>query len=269
MSRIAECFSECRQRGEGALVCYLMAGDPDLEHGLTALRAVARGGADVIELGIPFSDPMADGPVIQLAAIRALASGVHLPEIFSLVQAFRQEFSTPLLLMTYWNPILQYGLARVCAQAKAAGVDGFLISDLPPEEAGDWLTVARQSGLDTIFLLAPTSPENRIRLVASAGSGFVYCVSRLGVTGAHAELPANLFSLIDTIKSFTTSPVAVGFGVSTPAQVAEICTHADGAIVGSVLVKLIADHAESDLAEAVEKFVHALKVATVHKAVDS
>ncbi|OPZ81557.1 MAG: Tryptophan synthase alpha chain [bacterium ADurb.Bin429] len=179
-----------------------------------------------------------------------------------MVRAFRQEYDTPLLLMTYWNPILQYGIERVCAEAQAAGVDGLLISDLPPEEAGEWLAAARPAGLDTIFLLAPTSPESRIRLVAREGSGFIYCVSRLGVTGAQRELPPDLFTLIDRIKSFTDKPVAVGFGISTPAQVAEVCAHADGAIVGSALVKVITDNADGDLAGAVEGFVRELKAAT-------
>lgn len=262
MSRIAARFAACRARNEGALVAYLMAGDPDAERGLTALRAVAAGGADVIELGVPFSDPMADGRVIELAAIRALRAGIHLPEIFSLVRDFRTEYDTPLLLMTYWNPILQYGIARVCAEAKAAGVDGLLISDLPPDEAGEWLAAARAAGLDTIFLLAPTSPESRIRLVAEAGSGFIYCVSRLGVTGARADLPPDLFVLIDKIKSLTDKPVAVGFGISTPEQIAEVCAHADGAIVGSALVNVIADNADGDLAPAVTAFVASLKAAT-------
>lgn len=264
MSRIADRFAACRARGEGALVAYLMGGDPDAERGLTALRAVAAGGADVIELGVPFSDPMADGRVIELAGIRALGAGMHLPELFAMVRAFRQDYDTPLLFMTYWNPILQYGPARVAAEAKEAGVDGLLISDLPPEEAGEWLAAARPAGLDTIFLLAPTSPEHRIRLVAREGSGFVYCISRLGVTGARADLPPDLFTLIDKIKSLTDNPVAVGFGISTPDQVAEVCAKADGAVVGSALVKIIADHAESDLTEAVTAFVRELKAAT-HK----
>lgn len=262
MSRIAARFDACRARGEGALVTYLMAGDPDAPRGLAALRAVAAGGADVIELGVPFSDPMADGRVIELAATRALAAGIHLPEIFALVRAFRLEYDTPLLLMTYWNPILQYGPARVCAEAAAAGVDGLLISDLPPEEAADWLAVARPAGLDTIFLLGPTSPESRIRLVAEVGSGFIYCISRLGVTGAQRELPPDLFALIDRIKALTNKPVAVGFGISTPAQVAEVCAHADGAIVGSALVQTITEHAGDDLPGAVTTFVRELKDAT-------
>ncbi len=262
MSRIADRFAECRARNEGALVAYLMGGDPDAVRGLIALRAVAAGGADVIELGVPFSDPMADGRVIELAGIRALYAGIHLPELFAMVRAFRADFDTPLLFMTYWNPILQYGPARVAAEAKEAGVDGFLISDLPPEEAREWLAVARPAGLDTIFLLAPTSPEGRIRLVAREGSGFVYCVSRLGVTGARAELPPDLFTLIANIKSLTDNPVAVGFGISTPQQVAEVCAAADGAIVGSALVNTIAEHAGDDLAGAVTAFVRELKAAT-------
>jgi tryptophan synthase alpha chain len=205
---------------------------------------------------------MADGRVIELAALRALHAGTHLPEVFAAVRALRQDYATPVLLMTYWNPILQYGIDRVCAEAIAAGVDGFLITDLPPEEATAWLVAANAAGLDTIFLLAPTSPAHRIRLVAEVGGGFVYCISRLGVTGARAELPENLFQLIDTIKALTDKPVAVGFGISTPEQVAEVCTHADGAVVGSALVKTIADHAEGDLEDAVIAFVRSLKAAT-------
>jgi tryptophan synthase alpha chain len=178
------------------------------------------------------------------------------------VRAFRQDYDTPILLMTYWNPILQYGIAQVCTEAKAAGVDGFLISDLPPEEAGEWLRAANAVGLDTIFLLAPTSPESRIRLVTEQGSGFTYCISRLGVTGAQAELPPDLFTLIDKIKALTDNPVAVGFGISTPQHVAAVCTHADGAIVGSALVKIIAEHADDDLSAPVTTFVRALKDGT-------
>jgi len=262
VSRIADRFAQCAARGEGTLVTYLMGGDPDLVRGSVALRAVAAGGADVIELGVPFSDPMADGRVIELAAIRALGAGTHLTDLFAMVRKFRKDYDTPILFMTYWNPILQYGPARACADAKAAGVDGFLISDLPPEEAGEWLAVARPAGLDTIFLLAPTSPESRIRLVAREGSGFVYCISRLGVTGAREALPPELPALVAKIKALTDQPVAVGFGISTPNQVRQVCEIADGAVVGSALVKTIADNADSNLTAAVQSFVASLKEAT-------
>jgi tryptophan synthase alpha chain len=240
-----------------------MAGDPDVPRSLTALRAVAAAGADVIELGVPFSDPMADGRAIQLAAIRALAVGTYLDEVFSVVRAFRAEYDAPLLLMTYYNPILQYGLAKACATAAEAGVDGFLITDLPPEEAGDWLAAAKPYALDTIFLLAPTTPDHRVRLVTEQGGGFVYCISRLGVTGARAELPPDVFALVDHIKTLTDRPVAVGFGISTPDQVSAVCRHADGVIIGSVLVQAIADNADGDLAAAVTPLVTAWKRATV------
>jgi tryptophan synthase alpha chain len=262
VSRIAERFAECRARGEGALVAYLMAGDPDIARGAEALAAVAAGGADVIELGVPFSDPMADGRVIEQAALRALLAGVHLPEVLALVRDFRATYDTPVLLMTYWNPILQYGPARAATEAKAAGVDGFLITDLPPEEAGAWLTAARAEGLDTIFLLGPTSPESRMRLVAEEGGGFIYCISRLGVTGARAELPPDLFALIDRITSLTDKPVAVGFGISTPEHIRQVCAHANGAIVGSALVQTIAQYADGDLAGEVSRFVAGLKAGT-------
>lgn len=262
MSRIAARFRACRDRGEKTLVTYLMGGDPDADRGLLALRAVDAGGADIIEVGVPFSDPIADGRAIELAAVRALAAGIRLPQLFAMTRAFRQESDTPIIFMTYWNPLLQYGPERVCAEAQAAGVDGFIIPDLPPEEAGDWLQAARAANLDTIFLLAPTSPDARIRLVTREGSGFIYCVSRLGVTGARTELPPDVFALVDNIQRLTDQPVAVGFGVSTPAQVAQVCAHADGAIVGSALVAVIADHAADDLTGAVTRFVRALKDAT-------
>ena len=264
MSRITEKFVDCKNRNEGALIAYLMAGDPDYDQSLTALRAVADAGADIIELGVPFSDPMADGKVIQLAAIRALEAGTYLPQIFSLVTKFREDHTTPLLLMTYWNPILQYGIERTCQDAITAGVDGLLITDLPPEEATEWLAVAKTYGIDTIFLLAPTSPEKRIKLVAEVGSGFTYCVARLGVTGEQAELPADLFALITRIKEFTTAPVAVGFGVTTLDQVHQICQHADGVVVGSALVKLIAAHAgKAILRDAVMQYISSLKAGTL------
>ncbi len=262
LSRIENKFTECNARNEGALVIYIMAGDPDFDRGITALRAVADGGADVIELGVPFSDPMADGRVIEQAALRALKSGIFLPQIFEMVRQFRQNYETPILLMTYWNPILQYGIERACTDAKTAGIDGFLIVDLPPEEATAWLIEAKHYKLDTIFLLAPTSPDKRIKIVTEQGSGFVYCISRLGVTGVQSELPPDLFKLIDNIKSITDKPVAVGFGIGTPEQVRDVCTHADGAIVGSAPVKVIAENADGDLYGALKSFVIELKEAT-------
>jgi tryptophan synthase alpha chain len=265
LSRIENKFVECKSNGEGALVIYIMAGDPDYDRSMTALRAVADGGADVIEFGVPFSDPMADGRVIEQAALRALKSGIYLLQIFKMVREFRQNYETPILLMTYWNPVLQYGIERACVDAKAAGVDGFLIVDLPPEEATEWLIEAKHNKLDTIFLLAPTSPDKRIRIVTEQGSGFVYCISRLGVTGVQSELPPDLFKLIDNIKSITDKPVAVGFGIGTPEQVREVCTHADGAIVGSAPVKVIAENADGDLYGTLKLFISELKEATKNK----
>lgn len=241
MTRIGRRFEALREEGRTGLVAYIMAGDPDLATTRRLVPALEQAGADVIELGVPFTDPLADGPVIQAANERALASGTTLDGILELVADIRRESQVPLLLMTYYNPIFRAGQESVAARAVAAGVDGMLITDLPPEEGGEWKDVAARAGLDTIFLLAPTSTPERIRLAARMASGFVYCVSRTGVTGARAELPADLQDLIRRIREGTDQPIAVGFGVSTAGHVREIGQWADAAVVGSTLVQLMAD----------------------------
>jgi len=263
MSRITDKFQSLKAQNEAALIIFLTAGDPSLEKTLELVLALEEAGADVIELGVPFSDPLADGPVIQAASQRGLESGTTVARILEGVAKLRQTSQIPLLLMTCYNPILQYGLERFVVEAKTAGVDGMLLSDLPPEEAGDW-TAANPPGpasLNNILLLAPTSPHERIRLVAENGSGFVYCVSRTGVTGQRDALPEDLTQLVTRIKAATTMPVAVGFGVSSRDHVSTVIqgAKADGAVVGSAVVDRIASgQSVADLAA----FVRELKRGT-------
>ena len=258
MSRIGERFAQLRARGEKGLVIYIMAGDPDLETTRRLILELEQAGADVIELGVPFTDPLADGPSIQAANERALASGTTLDQILEMVRGLRAETQIPILLMTYYNPIFRAGHERVAAAAREAGVDGMLITDLPPEEGTEWKRVADAHGLDTIFLLAPTSTDERIRIAAEIASGFIYCVSRTGVTGARAELPEDLHALLDRIRARTDQPIAVGFGVSTPEHVRQIGEWCDAAVVGSAVVNLIAREGQ-DSVSAVGEFVRSLK----------
>ncbi len=255
-------FEELARAGEKALVTYLTAGDPNLDKSESVLIAASEAGADVLEMGVPFSDPLADGPSIQAASQRALDAGVRLPQVFELVKRVRTKVQTPIVLMTYFNPVQKYGLERFASQAAAAGVDGVLLTDLPPEEAGEWKQVADGVGLSTIFLLAPTSTPERIELVANMGTGFIYCVSRTGVTGAREDVPMELQDLIASIRQRTNKPVVVGFGVSKPEHVARITKWADGAVVGSALIDLISHTGkEEELFAAVSKFVRELKQA--------
>lgn len=258
MSRISQRFAELRAAGKKGLVVYIMAGDPDLETTRKLILELERSGADVIELGVPFTDPLADGPSIQAANERALAVDTRLEQILEMVSGLRAETQIPILLMTYYNPIFRAGQEQVANAAVAAGVDGMLITDLPPEEAEEWKRVADAAGLDTIFLLAPTSTGERIRIAAKIASGFVYCVSRTGVTGVQAELPTDLHDLLDRIRAETDQPVAVGFGVSKPEHVRQIGEWCDAAVVGSAVVNLIAKEGRDSVA-AVGQFVRELK----------
>lgn len=262
MSRIDKRFEELAAHGRKALVTYLTAGDPNIDISEAILTTVSEAGADILEIGVPFSDPLADGPSIQAAAHRALDAGVRLPEVFGLVERLRSRIDTPIVLMTYFNPVQKFGMDRFAADAAHAGVDGVIMTDLPPEEAGDWKRIADTAGLSTIFLLAPTSTEKRIRRVADMATGFIYCVSRTGVTGVREEVPAELQALIHTIRQYTDKPVAVGFGISKPEHVKQVTQWADGAVVGSALIDLITrDGAEEELLAAVHKFVRELKQA--------
>lgn len=240
MSRIDERFARLRDAGEKALVCFVTAGDPNLETTRRIVLELEKAGADIVELGVPFSDPIADGPSIQASSMRALESGTNVPAVLDLVRAIREESELPLVLMAYYNPLQKYGVDRFAADAADAGVDGAIVTDLTPEEAGQWKAVADRAGMNTIFLLAPTSTDARIERVASLASGFIYCVSRTGVTGARKEMAQGVRELVDRIRAKTEKPIAVGFGISKPEHVREICEYADGAVVGSLLVDLIA-----------------------------
>jgi tryptophan synthase alpha chain len=238
MSRIAQCFAEFKRAGRCALVPYIAAGDPAPRITVPLMHALVASGADIIELGVPFSDPMADGPVIQRAAERALQHHVSLVQVLAMVREFRgQDSKTPVVLMGYLNPIEVMGYARFAEDAAAAGVDGVLTVDLPPEEAGDFRAALRAHGLDAIFLLAPTSPAERITLISAAASGFIYYVSLRGVTGAsHLDL-GEVAARLKTIRAGTDLPVGVGFGIGTPEAAARVAAFADAVIVGSAIVK--------------------------------
>jgi tryptophan synthase alpha chain len=262
MGRIEKKFSELKQRGEAALIPFVTAGDPDLGATLEILLAVERGGADLIELGIPFSDPTADGPTIQRSSERALANKLSLPKIFSMIRKFRRRSELPLILFGYFNPVFHYGLESFCRQAVAAGADGVLCVDLPPEESGELKQWSDALGLDVIFLLSPTSGAERIREVARHGSGFIYYVSVTGVTGARATFEEHLRGQVARIRRSTALPVGVGFGISTPEQAAWISGFADAAAVGSALVQTIeAAKGRKQKAESARQFVARLKSA--------
>jgi len=258
VSRIAGTFAALGARGQVALVPYFTAGDPDLPTTRDLVRAAVAEGADVIELGVPFSDPMADGPVLQRSAARALTAGTTLPRVLELVAKLRSEIAQPIVLFGYYNPFFRYGVERIAADAAAAGADGFLCVDLPPEEAADLRAAAHGAGLDLIALLAPTTPIARVRTIARAASGFLYFVSVLGVTGARAELPAELPALVRGARAVTTLPLGVGFGVSRPEQAAWIAGFADAVIVGSALARLL-EEGEREAPARVASFVGGLR----------
>jgi tryptophan synthase alpha chain len=265
--RIAAKFRELRYRGERALVPYIVAGDPDLERTGQLVVELERQGADLIELGVPFSDPMADGPANQRASARGLAAGATLPLILSMVAELRAQTQIPLILFGYYNPIFHYGCDRFCADAARAGIDGLLVVDLPPEEAAELAKPARMAGLDLIYLLAPTTPLQRSRTIAESASGFLYYVSVTGVTGARPTLAADVKSRIGALRSVTDLPIGVGFGISTPDQAREVATFADAVVVGSAITLLIEQNASSErLVRIVGEFVAAMKAAIRHSA---
>jgi tryptophan synthase alpha chain len=251
MSRIADAFARLRGQRRKGLVAFVTAGDPSLERTAEIALEMERGGCDVLELGVPFSDPLADGPVIQRASERALRAGVTLEAVLQLVRRVRRTSALPIVLFSYFNPLLRLGLERLAGEAAAAGVDGVLVTDLPPEEAGEWLRVARAAALDTIFLASPTSPDDRLRRVADASRGFVYAISRTGVTGEQQRLSDDARPLLERLRRLTDEPVALGFGISTPEQVAEAASVADAVVVGSALVRCLEEQPGGDLAEKV------------------
>lgn len=263
MGRIQEAFDRAAREDRAALVIYLCAGDPNLAATPRLVRAIADAGADVIELGMPFSDPTADGPAIQRASERALAAGTSLQGVLETVKVIRHSTSVPILLFGYYNPLLAYGEARVAAAAKEAGIDGFLVVDLPPEEAGPLLGAIRSEGLDFVPLVAPTSTPARIALASGAATSFVYYVSVTGVTGAAIEDLAGTARRAGEVGRELGRPVALGFGIKTPEDVARVAPHVGGVVVGSAVVVTIEESASVDEAvERVSTLVRALRAAT-------
>ena len=260
MSRLTQTFDRLRSAKRGGLVTYLTAGDPDADRSVELLVAVAQAGADVLEVGVPFSDPLADGPVIQRASERALAGGMNLRGVIEIVRRVRAKVDTPIVLFTYANPVVRMDPQVFARTAADAGVDGVLILDYPIEEAGPLRTPLLDAGLDPIFLISPTTSEERIRKSAELGAGFLYVISRLGVTGVRDRLPEDVGELMKRIRRCADLPVALGFGIAHPSQVAEACRVADAAVVGSALVNVMAEHAASaKVSEHASEYVRWLK----------
>lgn len=262
MSNIASTLNALKERGEKALITFITAGDPDLATSEQLVHTLVESGADLIELGFPFSDPMADGPTIQLASERALEAGTTLRGVLDLVDRVRQHSNVPIILMGYYNPVFCYGPARFARDAAAAGVDGLLLVDLPPEEAEELHPMLSESGVDLITLLAPTTGEQRTTRLAAGSEGFLYYVSMTGVTGSQQVDASAIASAVGGLKEVSPVPVAVGFGVSTPADAKSVGAIADAVVVGSALVKLVAEHSgTSRLQDEVQSFVRQLKSA--------
>lgn len=263
MSRIDDCFAALKERGEKAFIPFITAGDPTLDLTEALVLELEKAGADIVEFGVPFSDPLADGPVNQEAAQRALLNDVTLENILARVKSLRTRTQIPILLFTYFNPVLAYGIAKLAQDAKEAGVDGILCVDLPPEEADEYRASFHEAGLDTVFLLAPTSTDERVKLIAEASTGFLYYVSRTGVTGEQSSIESSVRPMVEKIKQHTDIPVAVGFGISNPDQVKEIAGYGDAVVVGSAIVRMIGELGDApDTPEKVGVFVKTLVDAT-------
>jgi tryptophan synthase alpha chain len=241
-SRIEKVFKKSRKEGKKAFIPYIMAGDPSLDKTRDILLLFEESGADIVELGVPFSDPLADGPTIQRASERALKNGVTLRKVISFVKDIRQRTGIPIVLMTYFNPVFKYGIDNFIISARDSGIDGVIIPDLPPDEAGDFIKYAKKASLDTIFLLAPTSTEDRIKKVIKASRGFIYYVSITGITGSSLLLDGSMELLISKIRKYTDKPVAVGFGVSTSWEASAVAAVSDGVIVGSAIIKKLFEY---------------------------
>ena len=257
MGRIEETFSELSRQGRKGLIPFVTAGDPDLQTTAEILVELAQAGATVIELGVPFSDPMADGPVIQRSSERALRHDLRLRDLLGLVADFRKRSETPVILFSYFNPLLQFGLKRLASEAKAAGVDGVLVTDLSPEEAGEFESELRANDLDMIFLIAPTSTDERLKLVAQHARGFIYAVSRAGVTGVRTSVSAAAEQLVTRMRHFSSLPIAVGFGIANAEQVKDVQRYADAVVIGSAIVSEIErlQGTTPDLAKRIGEFV--------------
>lgn len=265
IDRLAHTFATCAAQERAALVTFVTAGDPDLDRTPSILTALTRGGADIVEIGMPFTDPMADGPTIQAGNIRSLSAGTTLQAVLTMVRAFRAtDTTTPLILMGYFNPILAYGVERFAADAADAGLDGTIVVDLPPEEDAELTPYLAAQGLHAVRLATPTTNAARLPNVVGGASGFIYYVAVAGITGAGSAKIGDIAGAVGRIRSATSLPIAVGFGIKTPAQAAAIAVHADAVVVGSAIVALIGAAAAvraNDLPEQVEAFVRSLSVA--------
>jgi len=262
LNRIDAKFAQLKEAGDKALVCFLTAGDPSLNDTVNLVLELAQNGADIVELGVPFSDPLADGPSIQAASFRALERGATVQKVLQTVALIREKTDIPTVLMTYFNPVNHYGAERFAREAANCGADGVILTDLPFEEDDEWKKAADSSGLATISLLAPTSTQERMAMGAKHASGFIYCVSRTGVTGARTDGPDELADLIGRIRTHTSLPVVVGFGISSPEHVRQVTKYADGAVIGSAIVNIIAESGSPDQAvRNAGEFVRTLKSA--------
>lgn len=256
MGRIEEAFAKLRREGKKGFIPFITAGDPDLASTEELLPVLANSGATVIELGVPFSDPMADGPVIQRASERALRHSFGLQQLLDTAARARKQIDTPIILFSYYNPLLQFGLKHTAEAVKDAGLDGVLVTDLTPEESGEFEAELRAQGLDMIFLVAPTSTDERLRLVAQHASGFIYAVSRAGVTGARSSVSAEAENLVNRMREFSSLPIAVGFGISNAEQVKDVQRYADAVVVGSAIVaEMERLEGAPDLASQIGKFL--------------
>lgn len=255
-SKISQAFTNLKTDNRKGFIPFITAGDPNLETTKDLILMLAKRGATIIELGIPFSDPMADGVTIQKSSERALKNNFGIAEILDLTREVRRETDVPIILFGYFNPLLQYGLEKLCVEARAAGVDGFLVTDLVPEEAGEFFQLLRKNNLDMIFLVAPTSSDERLKMAAEKAGGFIYAVSRAGVTGTQKETSSSAEILVSRMRRFSDLPVAVGFGISTAKQIKETWKYADAAVVGSAIVAEIERYNQSkDIVLKVEEFV--------------
>ena len=260
MGRIQEKFNALKEKGEKALIVYLTVGDPSLEKTEEIILGLGEAGVDLLELGVPFSDPTADGPIIQAACRRALRNGVTLPRILRMVASIRRASEIPMVLFSYYNPLFSFGCERFAAKAKEAGVDGVLVVDLPLEESPELRRYTDPLGIDFISLIAPATPEERIRRISRRGSGFLYCISITGVTGTASPRPEEIRRDMDRIRRITHLPLAVGFGIATAHQVGQIAPHVDGIVIGSAMVRMIEENRDSpDLIEIVSDYARLIK----------
>jgi tryptophan synthase alpha chain len=265
MSRIRDTFAELKHSGRGGFIPFITAGDPDLVTTELLLVELAAAGADIIELGVPFSDPVADGEVIQRASERALRRGVTIGDALRCASNAKKHIDVPIMLFSYLNPLLKFGRDQLVEEVQRAGIDAVLITDLTPEEAGPWITAFRDHAVDLIFLVAPTTSDERLRRIAQQASGFIYAVSRAGVTGAQSEMPRDAESLVKRVRAVSDLPIAVGFGISTAEQVQQVWHFADAAVIGSALVSQVEKLAGSpDLVNRVGEFARSLLAPTNH-----